>query len=149
MKRPSVKKLAVIFVSLFLFLSVQGCDSTVVPGYQVFENSKKADPVVGMIKGAINYGAGIYLPSEQSTMDISLVMINSRGDEVLELSHQRIRNVQRFPFQYSIHFDENELMDNMQYKIVVRFTNDGKTYLATQSQTVSGYPPDNTMLTLT
>lgn len=148
MKKPSVKKLAVILLSAFLFLSIQGCDSTVTPGYQVFENTKKADPVVGMIKGSVNYGVGFYLPSEQSTMDISLVMINSRGDEVLELAHQRIRNVQRFPFQYSLHFDENELIENMQYKIVVRFTNDGKNYLATQSQSVSLYPPDNMVLTL-
>ncbi len=148
MKKLSAEKLLFLVLSVLLALFIQSCDSTVVPGYPVFEDTKTAESVISMIKGSINYGAGFYLPSEQSTMDISLVMLNNMGHEVLELSHQRIRNVQRFPFQFSIHFDENELQDNMQYKIIVRFTNDGKTYLSAQSHTVSSYPPDNTVLTL-
>ncbi len=148
MKKPSVEKLLCIVLTVLLALMIQSCDSTVVPGYPVFEQSKSSEPVISMIKGSVNYGAGFYLPSDKSTMDISLVMLNSMGQEVMELSHQRIRNVQRFPFQFSIHFDENELMDNMQYKIVISFTNDGKTYLSAQSQSVAGFPPDNTVLTL-
>ena len=148
MKKHSAEKLLLTVLFVLIALLIQSCDSTVAPGYPVFEQTKTSESVIGMIKGSVNYGAGFYLPSEQSTMDISLVMLNNMGQEVLELSHQRIRNIQRFPFQFSIHFDENELQENMQYKIVIRFTNDGKTYLSAHSQSVSSYPPDNTVLTL-
>lgn len=148
MKKLSADKLLSVILSVLIVLLISGCDSTVVPGYPVFEQAKTSDPVIGIIKGTVNYAAGFYLPTDQSTMDISLIMVNSAGHDEMELSHQRIRNIQRFPFQFSIHFDENELAENMQYKILIRFTNDGKTYFTAQSQNVPAYPPDNTVLTL-
>ncbi len=148
MKKLSAEKLLPAILTFLIVLFISGCDSTEIPGYPVFEQAKTSEPVIGMIKGTVNYAAGFYLPTEQSTMDISLIMVNSAGMDETELSHQRIRNVQRFPFQFSIYFDENELADNMQYKILIRFTNDGKTYLTAQSQSVPSYPPDNTVLTL-
>ena len=108
--------------------------------------SSSKEAVIGMVKGTVDYGRGYYLPTENSTLDISLMMVD--GNNLKELSHQRIRNIQRFPFQFSIRFDESELVNGASYSVVLSFTNDGTTYLTDKTGLIPLYPPDNISLTL-
>jgi len=109
-------------------------------------NKSRTESVIGIVKGSVDYGRGYYLPTENSTLDISLMMIE--GEESTELSHQRIRNIQRFPFQFSIRFDESELKNGAYYTVILSFTNDGEEYLQVKTGLTPVYPPDNISLTL-
>lgn len=135
---------------LIVFLTLIAAVSCATAAVSMFslENSQKtsAQSVIGIVKGSADYGRGYYLPSENSTLDISLLMVD--GDTTTELSHQRIRNVQRFPFQFSIRFDESELKSGAYYTVVLSFTNDGENYIKANSALTPAYPPDNISLTL-
>ena len=134
----------IVFLTLFAAVS---CATAAISMFSL-ENTQKSSSqaVIGIVKGTVDYGRGYYLPSDNSTLDISLMMVE--GDATTELSHQRIRNVQRFPFQFSIRFDESELKSGAYYMVILTFTNDSENYLQVSSALTPAYPPDNISLTL-
>ena len=133
----------VVFLTILVVVS---CATAAISMFSLEKTSSSKEAVIGIVKGTVDYGRGYYLPTENSTLDISLMMMN--GDNITELSHQRIRNVQRFPFQFSIRFDESELIDGAYYSVVLSFTNDGTTYLSDKTALIPTYPPENISLTL-
>lgn len=133
----------VVFLTIFI---VASCATAAISMFSLETATPKKESVIGIVKGTVDYGRGYYLPTENSTLDISLMMVN--GEIITELSHQRIRNVQRFPFQFSIRFDESELLEGASYSVVLSFTNDGTTYLSDKTALVPSYPPENISLTL-
>ena len=143
MKRRWVDPL-IVFVTLIAAVSCATAAISVFSLESLQKSPKEA--VIGIVKGTVDYGRGYYLPTENSTLDISLLMVE--GDETTELSHQRIRNIQRFPFQFSIRFDESELKNGAYYVVILTFTNDGNEYLQVKTGLNPVYPPDNISLTL-
>jgi len=143
MKRRWVDPL-IVFVTLIAAVSCATAAISVFSLESLQKSPKEA--VIGIVKGTVDYGRGYYLPTENSTLDISLLMVE--GDETTELSHQRIRNIQRFPFQFSIRFDESELKNGAYYTVILSFTNDGEEYLQVKTGLTPVYPPDNISLTL-
>jgi uncharacterized lipoprotein YbaY len=143
MKRRWVDPL-IVFVTLIAAVS---CATAAISMFSLESLQKSPkEAVIGIVKGTVDYGRGYYLPTENSTLDISLLMVE--GDETTELSHQRIRNIQRFPFQFSIRFDESELKNGAYYTVILSFTNDGEEYLQVKTGLTPVYPPDNISLTL-
>ena len=59
----------------------------------------------GLLMGTVNYGAGFYLPSSTDILDISLLRTDGTTGLVTEISHQRIRNILRFPVQFTVRYD--------------------------------------------
>ena len=143
MKRRWVDPL-IVFVTLIAAVSCATAAISVFSLESLQKSPKEA--VIGIVKGTVDYGRGYYLPTENSTLDISLLMVE--GDETTELSHQRIRNIQRFPFQFSIRFDESELKNGAYYTVILSFSNDGEEYLQVKTGLTPVYPPDNISLTL-
>lgn len=134
----------IVFITI---LVVASCATAAIGMFSLDNTSSSSkEAVIGIVKGTVDYGRGYYLPTENSTLDISLMMVD--GQNMKELSHQRIRNVQRFPFQFSIRFDESELIDGAFYSVALSFTNDGTTYLSDKTALVPSYPPENISLTL-
>jgi len=133
----------IVFITLIAAVS---CATAAISMFSLEGGQKSTEAVIGIVKGTVDYGRGYYLPTENSTLDISLMMID--GDENTELSHQRIRNIQRFPFQFSIRFDESELKNEAYYVVILTFTNDGTEYLQVKTGLTPVYPPDNISLTL-
>ena len=133
----------IVFVTLIAAVS---CATAAISVFSLEGGQKSSEAVIGIVKGTVDYGRGYYLPTENSTLDISLMMLD--GDESTELSHQRIRNIQRFPFQFSIRFDESELKNGAYYVVILTFTNDGTEYLQVKTGLTPVYPPDNISLTL-
>lgn len=134
----------IVFITI---LVVASCATAAIGMFSLDNTSSSSkEAVIGIVKGTVDYGRGYYLPTENSTLDISLMMVD--GENMKELSHQRIRNVQRFPFQFSIRFDESELVDGAFYSVALSFTNDGTTYLNDKTALVPSYPPENISLTL-
>ena len=133
----------IVFITLIAAVS---CATAAISMFSLEGGQKSNEAVIGIVKGTVDYGRGYYLPTENSTLDISLMMID--GDENTELSHQRIRNIQRFPFQFSIRFDESELKNGAYYVVILTFTNDGNEYLQVKTGLNPVYPPDNISLTL-
>lgn len=142
------KRLADRFLFFVLILLAVSCASVAIGAFSLeyAENQSVNKSVIGIVKGSALYGRGFYLPTDSSTLDVSLIMYHE-GTET-EISHQRIRNIQKFPFQYSIRFDEAELIADASYRVVLSFTNDGTTFYSAQSSLTDNYPPDNTSLTL-
>lgn len=78
-----------------------------------------------ILTGTINYGAGFYFPSSNDILDISLLKTNSTTGTIQEISHQRIRNIQRFPLQFSVRYDKNDINDGDSCSLLVSFSVDG------------------------
>ena len=65
-----------------------------------------------MLKGSVNYGAsGFYFPTTSDILDISLLKTDSTTGLVTEISHQRLRNFQKFPIQFTVRYDNADLKD--------------------------------------
>lgn len=118
---------AVFLLILLLSIFLYSCQSTTADynnpanAYGLtYTVSQMAKPSI--ITGSVDYTDGFYIPSGQDMADITLTGISLRTYEESILSNQRIRNVQRFPLQFTLRFDENELSPGFQYIVRVVFT---------------------------
>ncbi len=93
--------------------------------------AKAINSDVGLITGTISY-PGTYLITEGTVViDISLSQYDTATGQTIEISHQRIRNPQRFPVNYTIRFDKADILPYMRYSISaqVRRSGDANPYL--------------------
>lgn len=78
-----------------------------------------------ILTGSVSYGAGIYFPSANDILDISLLKTDSLTGTIQEISHQRIRNIQRFPLQFTLRYDQTDLSEGDSCSLLVTLTVDG------------------------
>lgn len=75
----------------------------------------------GLLMGTVNYGAGFYLPSSADILDISLLRTDGTTGLVTEISHQRIRNILRFPVQFTVRYDLADIGESDRCTLIVTF----------------------------
>ena len=79
-----------------------------------------------ILTGSIGYGAGIYFPSSSDILDVSLLKTNSTTGTVSEISHQRIRNIQRFPVQFAVRYDGDDVLEGDSCMVFVTLSTSGE-----------------------
>ena len=75
----------------------------------------------GLLMGTVNYGAGFYLPTSADILDISLLRTDGTTGLVTEISHQRIRNILRFPVQFTVRYDLADIGPSDRCTLIVTF----------------------------
>lgn len=81
-----------------------------------------------LITGVANYKTGYYLPTTSSVLEISLVRTFPAGNSY-EISHSRIKNIQKFPVQFTLRYDSAEIDSNCSYRIDASFTSENSQNL--------------------
>lgn len=123
MKRGFLFTLAIFFLNILCLTSCKSTGTLLdrfsleVPVVQ--ENTTK------ILTGSINYGAGFYFPNSNDILDISLLKTDSTTGTIQEISHQRIRNIQKFPLQFSVRYDKNDINEGDSCSLLVTFTVNG------------------------
>lgn len=123
MKRGSLFTLAFLLLSVSFLTS---CMSTVT----LIDRFSLETPVVQenttkILTGSINYGAGFYFPSSNDILDISLLKTDGTTGTIQEISHQRIRNIQRFPLQFSVRYDKSDINEGDSCSLLVSLSVNG------------------------
>lgn len=80
-----------------------------------------------LITGIANYGSGYYLSSSMSVMEVSLEKVFPAGN-IYEISHSRIKNIQRFPVQFTLRYDSSEIDSSCSYRINISFSTDNVNF---------------------
>ena len=84
------------------------------------EQSKKTESSTGLLMGTVSYGAsGFYFPTSGDILDISLLKTDATTGLVTEISHQRLRNFQKFPIQFTVRYDNADLSDDDSCTLIV------------------------------
>lgn len=78
-----------------------------------------------ILTGSISYGAGFYFPSANDILDISLLKTDATTGTIQEISHQRIRNIQKFPLQFSLRYDKSDISEGDSCSLLVSFSVNG------------------------
>lgn len=138
MKRRSflVHFIVILFVCASCLVS---CSSTSLFSLQDTQQSQLS---VGIMTGTINYGSGFYFPSSSDILDISLLKTDGITGIITEVSHQRIRNIQRFPLQFTVRYDMSDISDSDSCRLLVSLTIDGQTKASSMTELIS----DNGMI---
>lgn len=79
-----------------------------------------------ILTGSVSYGAGFYFPSSSDILDVSLLKTNSTTGTVSEISHQRIRNIQRFPVQFTVRYDGDDVQEGDSCMVFVTLSTNGE-----------------------
>ena len=119
MKKPS-RKLIAILVSVLIV----SCAATAV--YFSLDDSLIVHESA-LVTGNAYFGSGYYLPSSTSVMEISLTRSFPAG-KTDEISHSRIKNIQKFPVQFTLRYDSADLDPSCTYRIDVSFTTDNVNF---------------------
>jgi len=81
----------------------------------------------GLLMGTVRYGAsGYYFPASSDILDISLLKTDSITGLVTEISHQRLRNFQKFPIQFTVRYDNADIGDDDTCTLIVTLMIDGQ-----------------------
>ena len=81
----------------------------------------------GLLMGTVKYGAsGYYFPASSDILDISLLKTDSVTGLVTEVSHQRLRNFQKFPIQFTVRYDNADIGENDTCTLIVTLLIDGQ-----------------------
>lgn len=125
MKRSFLFTLAILFLSVLCFTS---CTSTVtlIEKFSL-EVPEVQEDTTKIITGSIRYGAGFYFPSTNDILDISLLKTDGTTGTIQEISHQRIRNLQRFPLQFSLRYDKSDINEGDSCSLLVSLSVNGST----------------------
>lgn len=81
----------------------------------------------GVITGSIAYPGNYSYTDGSLVIDISLTQYDFVTGNTQEISHQRIRNPQRFPVNYTIRYDSKDILPYMRYSISVQVRRSGET----------------------
>lgn len=73
----------------------------------------------GMLFGTVNYGSGFYFPSTNDILDISVLKTDAITGFVTEISHLRIRNLLKFPIQFTLWYDKADVGDSDSCSLIV------------------------------
>ncbi len=105
-----MKRLRTALIILTILLTLCSCASTNAESerFSLSDSSRKKSEI-GMLVGNVNYGAGFFFPSDSDILDISLLKTDSVTGLVSEISHQRIRNLLKFPVQFTLRYDKADI----------------------------------------
>lgn len=120
MKKQWHKKLILIVLAILLV----SCAATAL--YFSLDDTSVAHESA-LITGVANFGSGYYLSSSMSVMEISLEKVFPAGN-VYEISHSRIKNIQRFPVQFTLRYDSSEIDPECSYRINISFSTDNVNF---------------------
>ncbi len=81
----------------------------------------------GVITGSIAYPGNYSYTDGGLVIDISLTQHDFVAGTTQEISHQRIRNPQRFPVNYTIRYDTKDILPYLRYSISVQVRRSGET----------------------
>lgn len=123
MKRGSLLALVLFFLCVIL---IPSCTSTT----SLIEKFSLQTPVVQedttkILTGSVSYAAGFYFPSSSDILDIALLKTDSTTGTIQEISHQRIRNIQKFPLQFSLRYEKSDINEGDTCSLLVTLTVDG------------------------
>lgn len=107
--------------TIVLFLLVISCAATAT--YFSLDDSQIVHSSA-FVTGNAMYGSGYFIPSSSSLLEVSLLRIFPAGN-VTEISKSKIKNIQKFPVQFTLRYDTAELDENSSYRIDAVFTNSG------------------------
>ncbi len=123
-----MRKLGLVALTLILFALVClcSCSSTA----QLLERFSLDVPeeqtvTTKILTGSVSYGAGIYFPNSNDLLDISLLKTDATTGTIQEISHQRIRNIQKFPLQFSLRYEKSDISEGDTCSLLVSLTVDG------------------------
>ena len=93
--------------------------------------------------GTVRYGAsGYYFPASSDILDISLLRTDPDTGLVTEVSHQRLRNFQKFPIQFTVRYDNADIGEDDTCTLIVTLLVDGQVRgqaLALLTRTSGGF----------
>lgn len=119
---------AVSVAILCLVLLLCSCVSTAGSSrFSLGSKSLETSSQSRLITGSVSYGAGFYFPASTDILDISLLRTDGTTGVVSEISHQRIRNIQRFPLQFTVRYDEVDVHEGDSFMLMVSLSVDGRT----------------------
>ena len=118
-----MRRLHVQTVMVFLAIVLLAISCATISNIQGsrFSLTPKASTEVqtGLLMGTVNYGVGFYFPTTTDILDISLLKTDSTTGLVTEVSHQRIRNIQNFPVQFSVRYDSSSISESDSCTMIV------------------------------
>ena len=114
------KTKAIIFFILVSSFLINSCSST-----KAFNNTYSVSET-GILVGSVTY-ENYFLPTRDDILDLSLLSIDSTTGEMSEISHQRIRNVNKFPVQFVLRYDKEDLSSADSCTLYVVFTSNSET----------------------
>ena len=115
-----MKRFRIALIILTILLTLCSCASTnAEPERFSLSDSSRKKSEIGMLVGNVNYGAGFFFPSDSDILDISLLKTDSVTGLVYEISHQRIRNLLKFPVQFTLRYDKADLSEGENCTLIV------------------------------
>ena len=118
MKRTVVALFTIIVILILSSCATTGTGDSGQRFSLVPTNSTESS--TGLLKGNVNYGvSGFYFPSTNDILDISLLKTDPTTGLVTEISHQRLRNYQKFPIQFTVRYDKADLQDGDTCTLIV------------------------------
>ena len=116
-----MRKLAFVpILILVLILCSCATGSKVLSERFSLERSEKSVSSTGLLMGSVIYGAsGFYFPTSNDIIDISLLKTDATTGLVTEISHQRLRNFQKFPIQFTVRYDNADLSEDDTCTLIV------------------------------
>ena len=143
-----------ILLILIVLVSCASTDSGTEPErFSLERTNGAAAPSVGLLMGTVRYGAsGYYFPASSDILDIALIKTDSITGLVTEIAHQRLRNFQKFPVQFTVRYDNADIETDDTCKLIVTLLIDGQVKgqgLSLLTRTADGFSDaDLTLLSL-
>ena len=115
-----MKRFRIALIILTILLTLCSCASTnAEPERFSLSDTSRKKSEIGMLVGNVSYGAGFFFPSDSDILDISLLKTDSVTGLVSEISHQRIRNLLKFPVQFTLRYDKADLSEGESCTLIV------------------------------
>lgn len=125
MKRLSVLPALLILLVLVSCATTDG--GTSAGRFSLEKTSGSSVSSTGLLMGTVKYGAsGYYFPASSDILDISLLKTDSGTGLVTEISHQRLRNFQKFPISFTVRYDNADIGEKDTCTLIVTLLMDGQ-----------------------
>lgn len=124
-----MKRLCLLTVIMLLLVLVScATTGTGIAGDRFsLERTTAAVSSTGLLLGTVRYGAsGFFFPASGDILDISLLRTDSVTGLVTEVSHQRLRNFQKFPIQFTVRYDNADIGADDTCTLIVTLLIDGQ-----------------------
>ena len=124
-----MKRLSILPVILLLLVLVSCATTDTGTAGERFslERTTTAVSSTGLLVGTVRYGAtGYFFPASSDILDISLLRTDSLTGLVTEVSHQRLRNFQKFPVQFTVRYDNADIGETDTCTLIVTLLVDGQ-----------------------
>lgn len=126
MRRRGFALLSIACLLFAVLLALGSCATSSAVSRFSLDSSAQSTHSSRILTGSISYGAGFYFPSSTDILDISLLKTSGVTGTVLEISHQRIRNIQRFPVQFTVRYDGDDVQDGDSCMVFATLSSNGE-----------------------